>query len=411
LAQPAAELAAGGGAIVLGELILQDDADMFSARKIELRFAALMLTVGAIVSAHGAEQGLENDRILIGQSNAFSGPLSELGKEYTLGAKAYLRGVNQAGGVNGRKIELISLDDAYDPKKTVENTRALIDREKVFALGFYVGTANTAAVMPILDEKNIPLVGTLSGADSLRPPVSYSRYLFHTKASYSHELSKMVDYLSTVGFSNIAIAYQNNAFGTFGVAAATALMDERHLKPAVSVSIETDGSNVADAAAKLAQASPKAVILIAAGSVAQKLVGAYEKDGRTTQFASLSCVATTDFIAQLGTLSHGVIISQTSPYPWGNTLPITMEYRAAMKSAGIENFGLVSMEGFIAAKVLVAGLQRAGRDLTREKLVAALESLRTHDFGGYGVTYSSTRHDGSSFVELTMINAAGKFVR
>lgn len=364
-----------------------------------------------VAHARTEEAGVSADKILIGQSNAFSGALTELGREYTLGIKTYFDQVNQNGGVNGRKLELISLDDAYDPKKTLENTKTLINDKKVFALGFYIGAANTEGVIPLLNENKIPLIGTLSGADSLRAPTLFSRYLFHTKAGYMHELARMVQQISSTGMKNVAVVFQNNAFGKQGLATINEQLKKQGITPVASVAVETDSTNIDAALKTVAAQTPSAVVLITAGAVTSNFIRGYSKAAQRAQFYTLSFVATSGLIKDLGELSRGIVVTQTSPFPWSVTMPIIKDYQQSMKKAGIDNFGMLSMEGYIAARIVVMGLRKAGRDLTRLKFVQALETVNSQDVGDYNLNYSQSNHNGSSFVDLTLIDRNGKFIR
>lgn len=357
------------------------------------------------------ETGVSNEKILIGQSNAYSGALTELGREYTLGIKTYFEQVNQAGGVNGRKLELISLDDAYDPKKTLENTKTLINDKKVFALGFYIGAANTEGVIPLLNENKIPLIGTLSGSDSLRAPAIFSRYLFHTKAGYTHEFARMVQQISSTGIKNMAVVYQNNAFGKQGLATINEQLKKQGITPVASVAVETDSANIDAAVKAVAAQTPSAIVLVTAGAVTSNFIRGYSKAGQRSQFFTLSFVATSGLIKDLGDLSRGIVVTQTSPFPWSVTMPIIKDYQQSMKKAGVDNYGMLSMEGYIAARIVVAGLRKAGRDLTRLKFIQALETVNSQDVGDYNLSYSQTNHNGSSFVDLTLIDRNGKFIR
>ncbi|MDB5728223.1 MAG: extracellular ligand binding protein [Noviherbaspirillum sp.] len=372
-----------------------------------LLLAVLLLITG---STDAGQQGVTADAIVVGQSNAFSGMLGELGTEYRKGAELYLNAINASGGIHGRKIVLVSLDDGYDPQRTVENTRKLVAEHQVFALAFYIGTANTEAVLPILEASRIPLVGTLSGADSLRAPAYFSKYLFHTKAGYSDEIRKIFRQLTTTGFNDIAVVYQNNSFGKKTFATAEALMKEYKLSAVASVAVDTDGGNIPEAVKTLSAAAPRAVILLTAGSVSQNLVRAYSKTSIRPQLFSLSFGGTTSFIKDLGTLSRGTIVTQTVPYPWSATNALVREYQENAKKGGVA-ISMVSMEGYIAAKVLVEGLRRAGKDPTREKMTAALNNFGAFDLGGFWVHYGSGNHNGATAVEVTIIDSYGRFIR
>jgi ABC-type branched-subunit amino acid transport system substrate-binding protein len=250
----------------------------------------------------------------------------------------------------------------------------------------------------------------LSGADSLRAPACSSKYLFHTKAAYSDEIRTILRQLVTTGFNKVAIVYQNNSFGKKSFATAEALMKELKLPAVASVAVDTDGGNIADAVRILSAAAPRAVMLLTAGSVSQNLVRAYSDAAARPQFFSLSFGGTASFVKDLGALSRGTIVTQTVPYPWSGTSALVREYQENARKGGVA-IGMVSMEGYIAAIVLVEGLRRAGKYPTREKVTAALNNLGSFDLGGFWIRFSPGNHNGSSAVEVTVIDSYGRFIR
>jgi len=135
------------------------------------------------------------------------------------------------------------------------------------------------------------------------------------------------------------------------------------------------------------------------------------KTGASPLFVTLSNNSSNAFIKNLGEDGHGVAVSQVSPYPFSRTMPITQEFHDAIKGRQDVSASYASMEGFIAAKVMVEGLRRAGPRPTREKLIAALESMQRVDLGGVDVTYGSQNRTGTQYIDLTIINRAGMFVR
>lgn len=356
-----------------------------------------------------ADEGVTDRTILIGQSAALSGPAQELGSEMRQGALAYFNGINAQGGINGRQIELRTLDDGYEPDRAAANTRKLINEEHVFALLGYVGTPTSQAALPIFTEAHVPFIGPFTGAQLLREP--FNRQIFNIRASYFDETEKIVEQLYAVGLKNIAVFYQNDAYGKAGLAGVERAMNKRNLKIAAAATVERNSTDVAAAVQALHAAKPDAVIQVSAYKSCAALIREMRKAGSATQFYNVSFVGSRALANELGSAGVGVVVSQVVPLPWSGTQPIVREYQAAMQKAGAADFSFTSLEGYIAAKVLVEGLRRAGKSPTRSGLITALESMQDLDLGGFVVNFSPKSHNGSTFTDLTIITQGGKFLR
>ncbi len=377
---------------------------MTQTRKIlaGLALAALAAT------AHAQTPGVTPTTIVIGQSAAMSGPAAALGTEMRLGAKLYFDQVNAQGGVHGRRIELLSLDDGYEPGRAEANTKKLVNEDKVFALFGYVGTPTGMAALPVFTEAKVPLIGPFTGAESLRDP--FNRNIFHVRASYYDETEKIVEQLVTTGITKIAVFYQDDAYGKAGLAGVERAMKARNLQVLATGTVERNTTNVSAAVQAIMAKRPDAIVMISAYKSIAAFVREAKKAGFNGQFHNVSFVGSKALADELKEDGVGVAISQVVPFPWSPTVPVVKEYQQAMAKAGEKNISFTSLEGYIAAKVLVEGLRRAGKDLTREKLVEALERGPI-DVGGFQVSYTPTNHAGSKFVELTIIAKDGRFVK
>jgi ABC-type branched-subunit amino acid transport system substrate-binding protein len=365
-----------------------------------LVLAGLLTTLspGVVLGA----PGVTANTIVLGESAAFSGPAAKLGEAMREGATAYFNEVNRQGGVYGRQIQLVSLDDGYEPDRAVANTKTLIDDKKGFALFGYVGTPTSYAVKPLVDAARIPFFAPFTGAQGLRTPVD--RYIFNIRAGYFDETESLVDWLAYKHQTRIAVFYQNDAYGQAGLAGVTRAMDKRHLKIAASGTVERNTVDVGNAVKTIGKAHPDAVILISAYKSCAAFIKQLYATNPDTTFMNVSFVGSEALASELGDGGNGVIISQVVPYYHDLAYGITTEFKQALareypKSTASFN----NLEGYIAAKAFVEGLQRAGQDLTREKFIAALESFRNVDFGGFPLSYSPTDHSGSRLVVLTMI--------
>jgi ABC-type branched-subunit amino acid transport system substrate-binding protein len=357
-----------------------------------------------------AETGLSDREILLGQSVAVSGTLAALGKQYTAGAQLYFDAVNEAGGVHGRRLRMISLDDGYDTQRALDNTKKLLREEKVFALFNYLGTGITTAHLPVIVAEKVPFFAPYTGADHLRK--AHNRYLFHIRASYGDEAEKIVEHLHSLGYARIGVVHQNDVFGRSALASVEEAMAKRKIRPAAIGVIESNSTDAKAAAAALTPYDPQVIILATAGGGAIAFIREYAKKELRTQYYAFSVVSSEQLIRELGPDSHGITVTQVMPFPWKSLSGITREYQRLLKARDPEaKPGYTHFEGYVAAKALVEGLRQAGRELTREKLVATLERMDALDLGGFVVSFRPGNHNGSRFVELTLIGKDGRFVQ
>ena len=370
----------------------------------------LTATLLGLTAAVGhADPGVTPTTIVLGQSAAFSGPASELGTEMRAGALAYFQAVNTAGGVNGRKIELRSLDDGYEPDRAAANTKKLID-DGVFLLFGYVGTPTSNASKPIFTAARVPFVGPFTGAESLRNPLN--RYIFNIRASYFDETDKIVGQLTGQTLDRIAVFYQNDDYGKAGLTGVERAMQKRGLKIVATGTVERNAVDVAGAVKAIGTFEPQAVVMISAYKSCAAFIKAMRAAGYNPQFMNVSFVGSKALAHETGPEGRGVGISQVVPFPWNLSATVVKEYQHLLEaSTGKQDYSFTSLEGFIAAKALVEGLRRAGNDLNREKFITAMESIRDLDLGGYWITFTPTNHNGSKFVELTVIGKDERFLR
>ena len=371
-----------------------------------------LTTLAALLSfpAFGQVPGVTAKSILLGQSAAFSGPAAQLGIQMNIGTKAYLDHINARGGVYGRKIALKTRDDQYEANLCADATTKLIEEDKVFALISYVGTPTTAAAMPIITNAKVPLVGPFTGAELLRTPVN--RYIFNVRASYYDETEKIVDLLVSNGNTNIAVFYQDDNYGLAGLKGVEIAMAKRNLKISALGKVERNTIKVEDAVKSINAARPGGVVTISAYTSVAEFVRQMKKAGSITQFYNVSFVGSKALADALKDEGYGITISQVVPFPWTSSgVRVVKEYQEIMTKAGNTDFNFSSLEGLIVAKVMVEGLKRAGKDLTREKLIEALEGMNNVDLGEFVVSFSPTSHSGSKYVNLTMIGRGGKFLK
>lgn len=347
-------------------------------------------------------------QILIGQTAGFSGPVADGVKETTAGARLYLDAVNARGGVLGQKVELISLDDKFDPALTVENARKLIEERNVSALFLTRGTPNTEAVIPLLDKYGIALVGPSTGAMSLHRPVR--RHVFNVRAPYQREAEKAIGYLASLGVSRLAIVQTDDSFGADVLLGVQKGLQAAKLTPVAHEKFDRAKPDFSTIAPRIALANPQAVIMIASSAATVQGYNALRAAGSTAQVVTFSHNASAGFVKSLGSNARGVIVTQVFPNERATNLPMVREAQELAK-AQQQEISPAMLEGFAAAKVLVEGLRRAGPKPGRDKVQAALESIQKFDLGGLEVSFSPEDHSGLDFADLSIIGTDGKFRR
>ena len=357
----------------------------------------------------GAALGTVQAQILVGQTAGFSGVVGAGVQETAAGAKLYIDAVNAKGGVHGQKIELISLDDKFDPKTAGENARVLIEDKKVDVMFLTRGTPHTEAIIPHLDRHGVALVAPSTGAMVLHQPVR--KHVFNVRATYQREAEKAMTHLATLGMNRIAVLYADDSFGADGVAGAQKGLDAARLQPVVLDKFNRAQPDFAPLAARIAQAQAQAVLIIGSGTTVADGYAALRKAGSTAQLVTLSNNASRGFIKSLGEQARGVIVSQVFPNERSLAYPLVKEALELSKAGGQGDISPAMLEGFAAAKVLVEGLRRAGPKPTREKIQAALEAIQQYDLGGLPISYGQKDHTGLDFADLSIIGADGKFRR
>lgn len=368
---------------------------------------AAVLLAGTTFSV-SAEDGVTDTTIKIGQTVGLTGTVAAPVKEMNEGANAYFAKINKQGGVHGRKIEMVVLDDKFDPALTLANAETLIKKERVFALFLGRGTPHTQGILPLITANNVPLLAPSTGAVIFHEPPH--PLLFNIRAKYQDEVIKAVEHFNTIGIKNIGLLHVDDAFGQDGLDGFNKAMAMHKLTPAIITKFERVKPDYAATAANIIKANPSALIIVSSAKNTVEVIKAIRAQGGRMQIMTQSNNSSAAFVKDLGPAGVGVIVTQVAPAPHMLSTKLGQEFNAAAKETGA-TISYAAIEGFMNAKVLVEGLRRAGRNLTREGFVRALESMQRVDFGGLMVTYGPNDHTGSEFVELTMIGRDGRFIR
>ena len=371
-----------------------------------LRAFAQLLACVALAPAALAQEGITKDTILIGRSAGMTGTIAARMKPATEAITAYFDQVNAAGGVNGRQLKMINLDDGNDAKRAAGNARKLVMEDKVFTLFSQSGTPQTQAVVPLLEELQVPLIGTTSGANSLRKP---NKYLFHAKASYGQETAKMAEHVKTTGLTRVAIVYSDEGAGREGNQLATDALDKVGLKPVASIGFKPgEGKKAVD---MLAKADAQAVILTSLAGPGAEFFREFIKLPNRPQVFTWSIMVVEQIYKDVGDKIYGLVVSQIAPSPADRSFGVVRDYQELLKKAKLEDGGYSGLEAYIAARILVEGLKRTGKAPTRAGLIAALEGMKGYDLGGDIVNFTADDHVGRRFVELTIVGRDGRFLR
>jgi len=371
-------------------------------RKLCGALAALSLLFCGAVSA----------QIRIGQTSALTGPAAAAVNEINIGAKLYLNAVNADGGINGQSIELVSLDDNNKAPAAAENAEKLIADQRVVALFLSRGTPQTQAILPHLATGRIPLIAPSTGAMALHNPVN--PWVFNVRASYQREAETVVRHLGLTGLDKVALLYVNDSFGEDAIQGAMKVFKQASITPALVQSVDREKPNYAGLMPKLLELKPLGIVIIGSPTSVTAGIKAMRAAGVRATVATLSNNAAGGFIKDLGDDAGSVIVSQVFPSERRLAVPMIAEASRLAATQKVAQLTPAMIEGFAAAKVLVAGLRRAEKEskvITRQSLKRGLESLERYDIGGLEITYSPTDHSGLDFADLSIIGADGTFRR
>ena len=374
-------------------------------KALPLALAALLATG---ISAF-AEDGVSADKIVFGQATALEGPASALGQGMNMGLEAAFAEINKAGGVKGRKLELKSVDDGYEPTKSIEAVKKLLEEDKVFAIAGAVGTPTAAATQPIATAAGAPFIGAFTGAEFLREP--YKPLVMNIRASYFQETEAMVEHLTKdLGASKIAIMYQDDAFGQAGLAGVKKALEKRQMQLAGEGTFERNTVAVKAALLAIKKVEPQAVIMISPYKPAAEFIKLAKQIKLDATFVNISFVGSDALAKELGPVGAGVVITQVVPFPKDAAIPVVGRYQASLKaSAPDAQAGFVSLEGYLVGRAIIAALEKVNGEPTRKALIEAVQKAGSFDLGGFKLAYSDSSNRGSDQVFLTVIQADGSF--
>ena len=356
----------------------------------------------------GEDPGVSDDHVLFGQSAAFTGPARELGQAMRLGIEAAFHEANQDGGVHGRRLKLTALDDGYETDFAAANTQRLIESERVFALIGAVGTPTSRAASPLARAAGVPFLAPFTGAEFLRDPELDN--VLNLRASYYQETEEMVARLTEdLGITRVAVLYQDDSFGLNGLEGARLALERRGLEPVAAAHYPRNTRAVKGAALEITAARPEAVILIGSYMPVVKTMELVRRE-LDPVFMTVSFVGSNALAKELGPDGAGVYVTQVVPPPGDESIPVVARYHRALSGYDPRaEPGFVSLEGYLAGRLAVAGLEACGPDLSRERLLRAVRDAGAMEIDGLRLEYGPDDNQGSDAVFLTVIGADGKY--
>lgn len=356
-----------------------------------------------------AESGIYEDKIVFGQSAAFKGPAAALGLGMRQGILAAFEEANAEGGVNGRKLELVSYNDGYEPDKAIDNTKKLLQEDNVFALIGEVGTPTSKAAQPIASDAGVPFIGPFTGAEFLRNP--YKRTVINIRASYFQETEAMVKHLvKDLNVSRIAILYQDDSYGRAGLSGVKRALDRRNMELVAEGTYKRNTTAVKRAVLAIRKGKPEAVIMIGAYKPCAEFIKLARKIGVEAKFLNVSFVGSKALAKELGDAGQGVIVTQVVPFPEDESVPLVARYEEALMAVNPDaEVGFVSLEGYTVGRLAIRVLGELGATVTREGFLDKIAEVRSFDLDGVTLTYGADDNQGMDQVFLTVIQSDGRF--
>ena len=359
-----------------------------------------------LISHACAQTARDKDAFVFSSTAALTGPLGGFGVNMKLGVDLAFAQINAKGGVHGRKMQYEVLDDAYVPARSVENAKKILADNDVLALIGCLGTANNAAITPMIEQSSIAHLAPLTGASSLRRPEL--RNLFHVRASYTDESRRLVQNLVGMGITSLAVVYLDNAYGKEVLGDIVNALDAAGIKTVAQSALAVDGKNMESVVASVLGSKPSAVLLGTSGAASTGVVAALRAASNTMPIASISAALTQGGIKQLGTAAKGVAVTMVFPDADRAKTQLVRDYQAATKAGGQDVFTTGALEGYVSGRLMAEAVLRTGRAASREKIRTALASIRNYDLGGFAIDYSNKLMVASKFVDLGVLTADGK---
>lgn len=378
-----------------------------------INLTRLALLLGCLTAnlSLAATPGIHSDKIVIGQSAAFDGPAQALGVGMRLGLQAAFQEANTNGGVHGRKIEFLTLDDGYEPERAIKNTRQLIENDGVFALIGAVGTPTSKAAHPIAKSAGVPFLGPFTGAGFLRDPSNTN--VVNVRGTYDQETEAWIHHLTEdLGHKKIAILYQDDSFGRVGLAGVEKALEKRGMALVAEGTYKRNSVAVKSALLKIRKKKPDAVVMVGSYKPIAAFVKLAQKLRLKSEFVTISFVGSKALAEELDGDGEGLIVTQVVPFHSDRSVPVVNDYHNALSAVDPDvEPGFVSLEGYLVGKLFLAALEKVGPTVSREALIQVFQDAPVQfDLGGVTLSYGPEDNQGMDKVFLSVLQKNGKFV-
>jgi branched-chain amino acid transport system substrate-binding protein len=342
--------------------------------------------------------------IVVGQSAPLTGGNAELGNDIRNGALAYFKKVNDNGGVAGHKIKLVTFDDRNDTKLSAENTAKLVEDENAVALFGYASSTLSIPAMPKVKEGKVPFFAPFTGADTIR---KQNDFVYTIRATYADEIEKIINFWGNLDSTSVTVLHYDDPVGKQNFETVATVLKKFNRTP-VSVAIKRN-AEVTDANVKaVIDSKPNVLVITTLYAPAAQLVKKMKAAGGASMITSLSFAGASQLAKALGPDATKVSVSLTVPNPRSNSVTVVRECGEAWTSSGQkETMSVTALESCIAAKVLVEGMRRSGKEVTRASLHKALSGLGRYDAGGYVVDFKPNFRHGGTYVSIALLQPNG----
>jgi branched-chain amino acid transport system substrate-binding protein len=368
------------------------------------------LALGTLAFPQWSLAAPDPDALVLGCSAATTGPLAGFGQNYLLGVNAAFAQANAQGGVNGRKLSLMLLDDGYVATRSVDNVKKLLGDKSVLGLMGCMGTPNNTAITPLIEATDIVHLGPLTGAGSLRG--ANVKNVYHVRASYNDELHRLIVNIVSMGLKDLAIVFLDNPFGKELLGVASASLKEVGVKAVTQQGLATDGKNIDDVVKGVLESRPSAMLLLTAGAATTGVTAKVRKAAPELPVAGISVSFTSGGITQLGEAAAGIALTLVYPDATRAKYPLVRKYQATMLAHGLksDSFNIGSLEAYIQSTLMIKALKESGNSPSRTKLREAIADTRKLDLGGFMVDFAPpASHVGSTYVNLGILNKDGRY--
>ena len=360
-----------------------------------------------VPGASAASSGVETDAIVFGQSAVFSGPNRSLGIHYRAGILAAFRERNVRGGVNGRLLELLALDDGYEPEAAAANAERFAAEDDVFAVIGGVGTPTARRIAPVLRTAGIPFVGHVTGADFLRDAERFPNVI-NLRAGYFDETRVLMEYIiRDLRKKRLGIIYQDDAFGRSVLRNFRAVLNDHDLPLMAKTAYSRNTHAVHASLFSLEKAHLDAILLVGAYAANAKIINLASALGHEYIMANLSFVLSHELKLRLEAPDDRVLVTEVMPDANDSSLAIVRSYQKALRAefegrnvSTPPGFNEVSLEGYLLGRFVIAVVERMGDDLTRQNFMAQALSSGPVSIDDWTFEFQPGTNTGSSYIRL-----------